>query len=158
MTDEKLYDLCRDAARITGRLYQLSDEEMEDLQSMAFIKFKKSKLRSDHIPLITDFVKRICIDEFRKLRNMRAFVEKSTDRHLEGARKHNPLHAIEMNESIGEILGCLPDDWRDAVIIDGLGYSGRESADILGISHSAFKCRLLRGRKQIKLLEISEPI
>jgi len=56
----------------------------------------------------------------------------------------------ELRELLHEQLSCLSSQFREAVrlfYLDGL--TAREAAQILGITHSALKCRVSRGRAQL---------
>lgn len=152
MTDEKLYELCRNSAKIVATIYNLTREERDDLHSMVFLKFKKKPPKSYHPPTFTELVKRKCFDEFRKKRSQKKHLEAIAKNKMDSYEANNPLSLVETEHLANYVMDALPSYYRDVIVCYYLGCSGQVAADILGISVPVYKSRLYNARQKIKKL------
>jgi len=63
------------------------------------------------------------------------------------------LEQQQMSECVQRVIDELPPDYRVAIVLSELGeLSGRETAEVLGISEGAAKIRLHRARERLRSL------
>lgn len=149
-SDEEFETAYKKHADVLYRLalsYLKNKEDAEDAVQDAFVKY----FCGFHLPVSEDQTRawliRVTINHCHDLLRKRSY------------RMHDSLEdVVELvaaeepeTKDLLELIRNLPDKYKDVIILHYLeGYSVEEAAGILGVSPSAIKMRLKRGRESLR--------
>lgn len=144
---ETAYELYADMLYRLALAYMKSREDAEDIVQEVFIKY----FCGFHLPMSEEQKKawfiRVTINQCHDALRKRSYrLHDSLEDVAEVAGTEN-----RENDELLDTLQSLPDKYKDVIILHYLeGYSVEEVAKMLGLSASATKMRLKRGREFLK--------
>ena len=131
--------------------------EAEDLTQDTFLKAYRSRdaLRDPQAQMtwLYRIATNVSIDRMRRRARppMSDTEIEDLDPADEGAALHKVIEQSEMSHCIQEFLSALPDNYRAVMLMADLQeLSGREIAELLGVSLATVKIRLHRARQKLK--------
>jgi RNA polymerase sigma-70 factor (ECF subfamily) len=163
---EALVDVYSDRVHGVLRSFGLATEDAEDVAQEVFLRAWRGLKRFERRAQLSTWLYRIAFNEAQRrlARRPPPAVPSAPD-------GRDPIVELPDQASLGpearsldqefiaimwQALAALPSEWRAAVVLrDVEGLSTDEAATVVGVSASAFKSRLHRGRMQLR--ELLEP-
>lgn len=153
----QLYNKYCDGMFHVAYRFMKSVEDAEDVMQEAFVKaFKKLHQYNGEVAFGA-WLKRIvinqCIDQLKYEKQELLSLE---DRPYEAAAEENDVHGIAEEEVLKThviaAIVTLPEKYRMVVMLYLIeGYDHQEISEILGISETASRTKLLRGKKKLQM-------
>lgn len=134
---------------------QVKDEMLaEDLLHDVYIKVQKNLPSVNDSNKISSWLfritKNVIVDYYRK-HNRHQFYEYSDEVEVKAPENIHVIATQSLSNCLLPIINELPDDYREAVYLSEIeGYTQKEVASIIGLTHSGAKSRIQRGRKIMK--------
>ncbi len=132
----------------TGRCYLSNDEDIADAaQNTILICYEKLNTLK-HPEFFSTWMTRIMINECKRIGKSQSHHEKIEDYHRDISRE---IQNVDSRLCFEDMMNSLPPQYRTALsLYYGENFSIKEIANILGLSESAVKKRLSRGREILK--------